>query len=118
MLGVIRRVPANRKILPNRRSSWLNRLSYSEPGATTSTVVFCALPERLRPSDGAITEFGYTTDAVTSGPGRFWYAAAICTSNRGTVYVPSSFTCVRNGCSWWQYGIASEPLIGSRLSWL
>ena len=52
------RVRPNFRIFATRRSISLTRSPYSVPGSIRFTVAVGALFDRLRPSDGAITELG------------------------------------------------------------
>src|SRR5438045_3045523 len=90
------RVRLNLRILPRRRSSWLNRSPYVVPGwmsATDVVPVATGAGFGNRPSDAATSVFGAAYVAAYSIPGILWYDAPNCTSIFGTVYEPRNFTC-------------------------
>ena len=82
-------------------------------------IVFVALipAERLRPSAGAITEFGAAHEAVIAGPGDSWNRP-LTWSFHGRVCEADILKSGRNGVSWrqncaWGVSIVSDAQVSS-----
>src|SRR5207244_9818204 len=113
----VARLRPNLMIFAARRSSSLILLPYNVPAGIRLTVTLGALPDRLRPSDGATTAFatvkfaarspaptGVPVPTPTDSPGLLMKVAPTWTSAFGIRYEASDFKLGSQGVSRWQYG--------------